>query len=96
MNLIGQFGEHVLEVLACEFPLKRFGVLLIEGLEFKESCLDRLQIMKVVGRKYFSLDDGEVDFDLVEPTGVYGRVDLDGIGIPAPQTLYGVLTHCRL
>jgi len=45
-----------------------------------------------MGSKHLSLDDGEVDFDLVEPTGVDGGVHQGGIGPLRADALYGLRT----
>ena len=40
------------------------------GLKGKQALLEFLQRRKIVGRENLSLNDREIDFDLVEPTGV--------------------------
>ena len=40
-----------------------------------------LQGREVVWRQDFSLDDGEIDFDLVQPTGVNGSMNEHQVGI---------------
>ena len=50
------------------------------ALEGKEPLFEVGQRGEVVGREDLSLDDREVDFDLVEPTGMERRVDEDRIG----------------
>ena len=46
---------------------------------------------EIVGRQDFPLDNREVDFDLVEPTGVVGRMDEDGIGPLGTKAVGGSL-----
>ena len=44
-------------------------------LEIEETFGDGFEVGKVVRSEDFPLDDGEIDFDLVEPTGMNGAVD---------------------
>ena len=39
-------------------------------LEIKDSFGNSVEVGKVIGSEYFPLDDGKVDFNLVEPTGM--------------------------
>jgi len=64
-----------------EFPFERLRDRLVMPLEGKEALADRSQGRKVVGRQNFSLQDGKVDLDLVEPAGVDGTVNRDDAGI---------------
>ena len=38
---------------------------------------------EVIGRQDFSLDDGEIDFDLIQPAGVNGSMNEYQVGIPS-------------
>ena len=40
------------------------------ALEGKQTLLEFFQRREIVGREELSLNDGEIDFDLIEPTGV--------------------------
>jgi len=60
-------------------------------LECKEVLFEFGQRREIVGREDFPLQDGEIDFDLIEPTGVDRSVDEDGIGPFVAQTVYGFL-----
>jgi len=61
------------------------------ALEGKEMLFEIGQRGKIVRREDFSLNDREIDFDLVEPTGVDRSVDEDGIRPLVAETLSGLL-----
>lgn len=88
----GELGEEFVEVLSGELPLERASSLLVVRLESEEAILHLCEVGEVVGGKDGPLDDREVDFDLVEPAGVDGRMNLNGIGVPVSKTLDGWLT----
>lgn len=50
-------------------------------LEFEQPLGDGFGVREVVGRKDLALDDGKVDFDLIQPTGMDGAVDQHQPGI---------------
>src|SRR5260370_181709 len=52
----------------------------IGDLEGKETLVKFGERGEVVGREDLSLYDGEIDFDLIKPTGVDGSVDEDRVG----------------
>jgi hypothetical protein len=76
IKLEHQFGE----VIAGEFPLEGSGDALIIVLKLQETLLDLMERVEVVGSEDLALDNGEVDFDLVEPAGVDRGVDRDEVG----------------
>jgi len=49
-------------------------------LESEQALFEFGQRGEIVGRQDFSLNDREIDLDLVEPTGVDGSVDEDRVG----------------
>jgi len=59
--------------------------------EGQEALFKFDQRREIVGREDLSLNDREIDFDLIEPTGVDRSVDEDGIGPFVAQTVYGFL-----
>jgi hypothetical protein len=63
----------------------------VVGLESKETLLEFGQRTEVVGRKDFSLNDREVDLDLVEPTGMDRGVDKNGVGPFGAEMVGGFL-----
>ena len=71
---------HCFKVVPREFPLKWRSNVLIVLLEADESILDFLKRVEVVGRERFAFNDGEVDFDLIEPARVDRSVHGDEIG----------------
>ena len=67
-----EFSEEFGKVVTGEFPFEgpRCGLPVI--LKIQEAFGDGIEMRKIVGREDLALDDGEVDFDLVEPTGMDG------------------------
>ena len=59
----------------------------VMGLEAEDPGFGRLEGGTVVGRPGLSLEDGEVDLDLVEPAGVDGQVDQAQVGPAALEPL---------
>ena len=49
-------------------------------LESEQALLEFGQRGEIVGGEDLSLNDGEIDLDLIEPTGVNGSVDEDSVG----------------
>src|SRR5262249_941884 len=56
-------------------------------LKAQETFFNCCQRLKIVRRKHFSLNNREINFDLIEPTGMNGCVNQDGVGPTALQTL---------
>jgi len=83
------------EILAGEFPFERFSDRFIALLEIHDMRLKCRQIGKFIGCEDLSLKDREVDFDLVEPTGMDGCMDENGVTMPATQAGRGGLTPMR-
>ena len=86
-ELSGQFCE----VISCEPPVKRRSHALVVLLEAQQSILDLRETGEVVGGERLALDDGEVDLDLVEPTGV--NRDQVGKGLGQAGDSFGVGTE---
>ena len=80
-----------MKIAAGEGPLEGRGSPLIVALEGEETLFEFGQAREIVWRENLSLDDGEIDLDLIEPTGVDRRVDEDGIGPFVTQTVGGLL-----
>jgi len=81
--------HHCREVITGEFPLEWRSDFLIVLLEAEESSFDVRKGTEVVGCESLAFDDGEVDFDLIEPAGVDWSVHGDEIGegcFEAPNT----------
>ena len=62
------------------------------ALEVKQTLFEFFQRREIVGREELSLNDGEVDFDLIEPTGVDWSMNEDGLGPFFAQTFGRLLT----
>ena len=80
-----------MQIAAGEGPLEGRCRSLIVALEGKEPLFEFGQRREIVGREDLPLHDGEIDFDLIEPTGVDRSVDQDGIGPFVAQTVGGFL-----
>jgi len=56
-------------------------VCLVVTPECQQALHQLLQGREIVGRQDLSLEDREIDFDLIEPTGVNGPVNEHQVGI---------------
>ena len=80
MNLQSlDFFEKLVEVTARELPLERTGGLLVMLLKSKEAMGDFSGGFKVVGCEDLSLNHREIDFYLVQPTGMDRRVKRNNV-----------------
>jgi len=86
------FSQERVEVAARKSPLEGRSCLFIAGLEVEETLFQFGQRGEVVGREHLSLNDGEVDFDLVEPTGVNRGVDENSVGPSGAEAINGFLS----
>lgn len=77
----GKFVHQFGEVGASEFPLEGSSQALVVILKSEQPILHLWEGAEVVGSEDLPLDDGEVDFDLVEPTGVDRSMDQDEVGV---------------
>lgn len=68
-----------------ELPCKRPWLLVREHFVERQTPFDLLETGKVVGRKDLPLHDREVDFHLVEPTGMHGGIHQNRIGVRLGQ-----------
>lgn len=62
-------------MISGELPLERLSQALVVTFELLQAPGECRQGGKVIGSKNLALDDGEIDFDLIEPTGVDGSVN---------------------
>ncbi len=67
--------QQIGQVFSGEFPLEGLGDLFVVFLKADDSLRQIGKGKEVIGREYFSLEDGEIDFDLVQPTGMDGEMD---------------------
>jgi len=65
--------------------------MFVVGLESQQPLLELAQRTEVVGGENFSLNDRQVDLDLVEPTGMDRGMDQNGIGPLGAETVGGLL-----
>src|SRR5713101_6356355 len=90
-EVCGRFSQKSLEIFAGKSPPEGRRAAFVVGLESKETLLEFGQRTEVVGRKDFSLNDREVDLDLVEPTGMDRGVDKYGVGPFGAEMVGGFL-----
>ena len=62
-------------MISGELPLERLSQELVMTFELLQAPGERRQGGKVIGGKSLALDDGEIDFDLIKPTGMDGTVN---------------------
>ena len=73
--------------MTCEFPLEGLSHGFVVGLKCEQALFDGGQRWEVVGCKYLALDNGKVDLDLIEPTG------MDGTMHGARPAMRGAIVH---
>jgi hypothetical protein len=88
-------SEEFVEVTAGELPLEGLGKSAVVVLEGEKAFPQLLERGEVVGRQSLSLKDREVDFHLIEPTGVDGGWDHDDIGPLALESPLAGLSTMR-
>lgn len=76
-EFLGQLGE----VIARKSPIEGRRHALVVLLEAQQSILDLIEAGEIIGSEGFALDDGEIDLDLVKPTGVNRTVNGNQVGI---------------
>jgi hypothetical protein len=87
--------KQAVEIIAREGPLEGLGGFLVVLLEPHQLFSKRGEVRKIVGRQQLALDDGEIDLDLVEPTGVDRSMDEDDIGPFGAQSSSSALAAMR-
>jgi len=75
--------------LASELPLERPGRRLPVVLKIEQSLRHCFAAGTVIRGENLALHDGEVNLDLIQPTGMNGRVDGHQFRIAIPQALHG-------
>ena len=91
-----QLCDEGREVFAREGPLKGSGDLFVAMLESQQAMLHFGERREVIGSEHLSLHDGEVDLDLIQPTGMQGRVHQDDGRPPRAKPVGCLLTAvCR-
>ena len=97
-----EFHQQHMKIAACEGPFERLRRSLISALESHQRQFQGLHILEIHRCQQITLNNGEVDLDLVEPTGMDQRIDQDDVGPPGlgadrrPRTVRRDGTsHCR-
>jgi len=90
-----EFGEEVGKILTGELPFEgaRRGLPVI--LKIQEAFGDSVETGEVVGCQNLALDDGEIDFDLIEPTGMNRGMHEREARIAVAQTRDGSVATVR-
>src|SRR5574337_853816 len=83
------------EIAASELPFKGARSGLVVVLEAKQRVLECVEGDEVAGREQLALDDGEVDLDLVEPTGMNGSVHEDDVAPSLANSHCGTVAAVR-
>lgn len=86
-----QLVKELREVLSSEFPLERLGDRFVVALEFQESFGHRFEVGEVIGRQDLALNNGKVNLDLIQPTGMNGAVDEHQARIAALESRHGTV-----
>ena len=80
-----------MQIFAGEGPPEGGGTTFVVGLESQQPLFELGQRTEVVGGENFSLNDRQVDLDLVEPTGMDRGVDQNGVGPLGAEPVGGLL-----
>ena len=81
-----------LEILTGEAPGERLAQGGVPPAELDNAVLQLLQAGAVVRCEHFALDDRKVDLDLIEPAGVFRRVDYDNPRMTRAELVGGAFT----
>jgi len=76
-------------MLTSELPFEGTGSRFPVVLKIEEALGESVEIGKVIGREHLALDNREVDFDLIEPTGVNGGMHKREATIAVSKTPHG-------
>ena len=74
-----EFGDEYVKIATREGPFERLRGSLIAVLESHQTPPERTEVREVARCAQLTLDDGEVDLDLVQPAGVDRRVHEDQV-----------------
>jgi len=78
-----------LKVLASELPFERFGDRFVIAVEFQQSVGDGGKVREIIRGEDLALNNGDIDLDLVELTGMKRAVDQYQAGIPLLLSCHG-------
>jgi len=79
-----ELDKEFVEVLAGELPFEGLSRSCPVVLKVQKALGDSVEIRKIIGRQDLSLDDREIDFDLIEPTGMNRRMHERQAGVEIP------------
>jgi hypothetical protein len=78
-----------------EFPFKWARLSIAQLFVQPQSLLNFLQAGEIVRGQHLPLDDRKIDLHLIESTGMYGRMNQDGLAISLSQSPDRCLTAVR-
>ncbi len=78
--------------MSSEFPLEGLGDRFVVALEFQKSFGSGVEAGEIIGGQDLALNDGKVDLDLIEPTGMNGSMDEHQARKAALKSRHGTLT----
>ena len=78
-----------MQITSRKGPLERFGGPLVAGLKGHNVSLQFGQPFEVAWGEQLTLNDREVDLDLVEPAGVNRRMDQNDVGPSGGEAISG-------
>lgn len=80
-----------MQIASSELPFKALSQPLVVLFELVQASGKSRQEGKIIGCEDFALDNAEIDFDLIKPTGVDGAMDQGQVGIAPFEALDGTL-----
>src|SRR5215469_9698598 len=90
-TFIFNFGEENRQVFASESPLKRRSRFLVPSLKGQQALFQFLKGVEVVGCEHLPLDNGEVNLNLIEPTGMHRGMYEEKVGPLRAEAVHGSL-----
>src|SRR5664280_3023364 len=89
-----ELDEKDVQVAARKGPFEWSGGALIASLEGRQTAFEGREVGEVARREKLTLNNGEIDLDLVEPAGVDRRVAVSYTHLRAHETVLDLV--CRL
>ena len=90
-----QFCKELEQSSMVELPFERARLAVAQLFVQSQSLLNFLQAGEVVRGQHLPLDDRKIDLDLIEPTGMHGRMDQDCLAVNLSQSPDRCLTAVR-
>ena len=79
--------QHSNEIPSREPPFERLGDGFVMSLESQQAFCELLQGREIVWREDLSLEDREINLDLIEPTGMDGPLNEHQVGVFVLESL---------